>query len=89
MAMGTNKLKLVRMRLDSIKKPLQLFISNTKLGVFITSCNVRMYLNKYYTHPPNPRMITDITGIVSRNSKDKMAKLGHFIYAFQLLLNVQ
>lgn len=88
MAMGPDKLKLIRMRLDSIKKPLQLLISNAELGVFITGCNIRMYLNKYYSHSSKPRMITDITRMVSRNSKDKIAKLGHFIYAFQLLLNM-
>lgn len=58
MTMGTNKLKLIRMCLDSIKKPLQLFISNAKFGVFITSGNVRMYLSKHYTQPSNNGMIT-------------------------------
>ena len=37
MAMGPHKLQLIGMCLYSIKKPLQLLISNTKFGVLVPS----------------------------------------------------
>lgn len=46
MAMGTHKLQLIWMCLYSIKKPLQLLISDPKLGILVSSGNVRMDLIK-------------------------------------------
>lgn len=44
MTMDADKFQLFRMCLDSVKKPLQLLISNPKFGVLVTSCNISMNL---------------------------------------------